>query len=361
MAYMCFFFFFFFLFINISWSESAQMVPAIFVFGDSLADVGNNNHIKLSTLKANFPHNGIDFSGGKATGRFSNGKNSADFLAEKVGLQISSPYLSLTSISNKSSVFLSGVSFASGGAGILDGNSNPFGESISLNKQIEYYSTVYGDIVQNLGSVEAQKHLSKSLFAVVIGSNDLLGFFKSDSTLRAKSTPQQFVDMLVSTLKDQLKRIYNLGARKLVIVGVGAIGCCPAQRIQNKTGDCNEEANYWSLKYNEGVKTVVQGITSELKDISYSFFDTYGVVLDYIKNPATYGFTEIRAACCGLGNLNAKVPCLPISRYCSNRKEHIFWDFYHPTERASSMFVDTLFDGSQQYVHPINVKQLIAI
>lgn len=57
-----------------------SIVPGIYMFGDSLVDVGNNNHLSLSLAKANFPHNGIDFPTGEATGRFSNGKNVADFL-----------------------------------------------------------------------------------------------------------------------------------------------------------------------------------------------------------------------------------------------------------------------------------------
>jgi len=60
-------------------ATAAAGVPAIYVLGDSLADVGNNNHLP-TILRADFPHNGVDFPGGKATGRFSNGKNSVDFL-----------------------------------------------------------------------------------------------------------------------------------------------------------------------------------------------------------------------------------------------------------------------------------------
>ncbi|XBH95757.1 hypothetical protein VPH35_086269 [Triticum aestivum] len=56
-------------------------VPALYVFGDSLADVGNNNHM-LTLIKADFTHNGMDYPGRKATGRFSNGKNSANFLVK---------------------------------------------------------------------------------------------------------------------------------------------------------------------------------------------------------------------------------------------------------------------------------------
>lgn len=57
-----------------------ESVPGVYIFGDSLVDVGNNNYLSLSLAKADFPHNGVDFPTGKATGRFSNGKNAADFL-----------------------------------------------------------------------------------------------------------------------------------------------------------------------------------------------------------------------------------------------------------------------------------------
>ena len=63
-------------------ADGGGRVPAIYVFGDSLADVGNNNYLPNAamTSKANFPHNGIDFPGGIPTGRFSNGYNGIDYL-----------------------------------------------------------------------------------------------------------------------------------------------------------------------------------------------------------------------------------------------------------------------------------------
>lgn len=62
--------------------SQAQLVPAAYMFGDSLIDVGNNNYMG-TIIKANFPYNGHDYPGGKATGRFSNGKNSADLLGKR--------------------------------------------------------------------------------------------------------------------------------------------------------------------------------------------------------------------------------------------------------------------------------------
>ncbi|XP_078150030.1 GDSL esterase/lipase At5g55050-like [Carex rostrata] len=330
------------------------IVPAVYVLGDSLADVGNNNHLQLSLLKANFPHNGVDYPGRRATGRFSNGKNFADFLAQNLGLQTSPPYLSLSSKSNSTSVYLTGVSFASGGAGVL--NSTNSGTCITFDQQIDYYSTVYGSIVQQLGTVQAQDHLSKSVFAIVIGSNELLNYAKSNSG--NKATPQQFVDSIIPTLQGQLKRIYNLGARRFAFIGTGPIGCTPALREQNKTKECNAGGNAASVLYNQAVSSLLNEMSTQFTDMSYSFLDTSTVLLQYIQQPSAYGFAEVKSACCGLGDLNAKVACLPIATYCSDRSNHIFWDFYHPTEATARMVVSTAFDGSAPLVYPLSIKQL---
>jgi hypothetical protein len=50
----------------------------------------------------------------------------------------------------------------------------------------------------------AQKRLSKSLFVIVIGSNDIFDYSGS-SDLQKKSTPQQYVDSMVLTIKGLLK------------------------------------------------------------------------------------------------------------------------------------------------------------
>lgn len=351
------FFFFFIILIFVHFKvTSSQQVPAIYVFGDSLVDVGNNNYLTLSLAKANYPPNGVDFPGRKATGRFCNGKNAADFLAKKVGLATSPPYLSLKSNSN----FLTGVSFASGGAGIFNGTDEFYRQSIPLTKQIEQYSKVHEKLVQELGIQGTEMHVSKSLFAIIIGSNDLFGYFGS-SKLRKKTTPQEYVDKMVVTIKEQLKRLHSIGARKLVVVGVGPIGCCPAERRRDMMGGCFEEANQWAVKYNDGLKSTLHELKSEFNDINYSYFDTYDVMLNLIQNPASYGFTEVRAACCGFGKLKAEAPCLPLSAYCSNRSDHIFWDLYHPSEAASGILVQLMYDGPSEYSFPLNVKQLIAL
>ncbi|KAL9691035.1 hypothetical protein QQ045_011452 [Rhodiola kirilowii] len=92
----------------------AATVPAIFVFGDSLIDAGNNNYIKTLS-KANYKPNGIDF--GRATGRFTNGRTFIDVLGQKIGVNgFIPPFMAPTT---KGTVILKGVNYASGSAGIL--------------------------------------------------------------------------------------------------------------------------------------------------------------------------------------------------------------------------------------------------
>lgn len=70
-----------FLLVNVATCQDAgdgrmSLVPAMFIFGDSLIDNGNNNNLP-SFAKANYFPYGIDFDGGP-TGRFSNGYTMVD-------------------------------------------------------------------------------------------------------------------------------------------------------------------------------------------------------------------------------------------------------------------------------------------
>nr|TKV92738.1 hypothetical protein SEVIR_9G179900v2 [Setaria viridis] len=147
-------------------------VTALFVFGDSQLDVGQTS----------FPHNGVDYPGHLATGRFSNGHNLADFMA----------YRSISNTTENYSIFLNGVNFASGGAGVLDITNKvrsvgtirgAIGLVISLDEQIERdYSSVYEGLVQKLGKNHASIHLARSIFAVGTSGNDIATCVLTDPT-----------------------------------------------------------------------------------------------------------------------------------------------------------------------------------
>ncbi|KAF8722012.1 hypothetical protein HU200_022636 [Digitaria exilis] len=334
---------------------AAGPVPAIYVLGDSLADVGNNNHL-VTLLRADFAHNGIDYPGHKATGRFSNGKNSVDFLADSLGLASPPPYLAVAKNSNAN--YANGVNFASGGAGVSNATNKD--QCLSFDKQLDYLSSVSASLAQSLGQSQAATHLAKSLFAITIGSNDIIHYAKSSSS-SSDPSPQPFVDSLAQTLSAQLQRLYDMGARKLVFLGVGPVGCCPSLRELSSTKDCSAVANDAAVRYNAAAASLLGAMAAKHADMSYALFDSSAALLRFIDSPAANGFAEAKAACCGLGDMNAKIGCTPLSLYCANRTGYVFWDFYHPTEATARKLTAMAFDGSAPLISPMNIRQLSAL
>ncbi|XP_040370153.1 GDSL esterase/lipase At5g55050-like [Rosa chinensis] len=102
-------------------SHSQPSVPALYIFGDSTADVGTNNYLPRSRARADFPYNGIDFPQSRPTGRFSNGFNTIDYLAQYLKFYESPPPFLSFSDSNiaKFLIKTKGINFASGGSGLL--------------------------------------------------------------------------------------------------------------------------------------------------------------------------------------------------------------------------------------------------
>ncbi|CAN0879974.1 GDSL esterase/lipase At5g03810 [Linum grandiflorum] len=94
------------------------LVPSLTIFGDSVADVGNNNHL-ITLIRANFPPYGRDFADHRPTGRFSNGKLAIDITADFLGFHTYPPAYLSQDAENLADV-VTGVNFASGASGLLD-------------------------------------------------------------------------------------------------------------------------------------------------------------------------------------------------------------------------------------------------
>ncbi|CAL4926032.1 unnamed protein product [Urochloa decumbens] len=343
------------------------LAPALYVLGDSQADVGNNNNLVLSPLRANFPRNGIDYPGQQAAGRFSNGHNFVDFLAGSLELASPPPYHSISNATaGRFSTFLNGVNFASGGAGVLDLTNK--GQCFSFHHQIERdYLNVHSELVQQLGGEpQAMAHLAKSIFTVAIGGNDIIFRALPPSVtvdlpaveLQVLS-PQRFIELMAKTLERQLQRLYELGMRRLFFVGAAPIGCVPLMRELNLlTNECHPGANDMSVQYNAAVASILHDMGTRHQDFRYSFFDTYAALMQYINEPQSNGYAEVKAACCGLGENKAMYRCGRVSQVCPDRTDHVFWDLVHPTEATSRKLTGVAFAGSEPLVSPMNVRRL---
>ncbi|CAN6206635.1 unnamed protein product [Urochloa humidicola] len=337
--------------------------PPMYVFGDSTLDVGNNNFLKGTNVpKANMLYYGVDFPG-FPTGRLSNGRNTADFIAKKIG-HVSSPppYLSLASSSSLlvSTALTIGTSFASGGAGILD--STNAGNTIPLLKQVEYLGATKSKMVTAVGSDAVSAQLAESLVLIGIGGNDLSAFANAEQAHNRSAAEQQsdtaaFYDSLISNYSAAITDLYSLGARKFAIITVGLAGCLPVARVLDAAGACSDRRNQLAAGFNDALRSLLAA--GRLPGLSYSVADSLGLMADTFGDPAASGFTDIADACCGGGRLGAEADCLPNSTLCADRDHYYFWDRVHPTQRAAMLRALAFYHGPPKYTTPINFKQLL--
>nr|GMC97158.1 GDSL esterase/lipase At2g23540 [Ipomoea batatas] len=337
---------------------------ASFIFGDSLVDAGNNNY--LSTLsKANIAPNGIDFkpSGGNPTGRYTNGRTIGDIIGEGLGQShYSTPFLAPNC---SGQALLYGVNYASGGGGIMNGTGRIFVNRLSMDIQVDYFNITRQEIDKLLGGEKAKEFITKkSIFSITIGSNDFLNNYLLpvlSMGTRISETPDAFIDDLISHLRGQLTRLYQLDARKFIIGNVGPIGCIPYQKTINqlKENECVELANQLATQYNSRLKELLGDLNKNLPGATFVHLNVYDLVLELITNYAKYGFTTSTKACCGNGGQFAGiVPCGPTSSMCSDRDKHVFWDPYHPSEAANIIIAKQLLKGDPKYVSPMTLLEL---
>ncbi|ONK66201.1 uncharacterized protein A4U43_C06F5280 [Asparagus officinalis] len=319
---------------------SASSPPVTFVFGDSLTDVGNNNHLQLSLAKSNYPWYGIDYKTGQPTGRFSNGRTIGDIISAKLGIESPPPYLSL---SMDDDAILQGINYASGGAGILNETGFYFIEKLSFDDQITSFEKTKEAIKSKIGEKAAENLCNQALYFIGLGANDYVNNYLQPFLADAQAyTHDDFVELLMTALNGQLRRLYRLGARKMVFHGLGPLGCIPSQRVKSDSGQCLENVNQYVQEFNSQVQKLLVSLNSKLPGAQLSFADSYNIVMDLIVNPHHYGFKISNTSCCNVDTSIGGL-CLPNSNLCSNRRDYVFWDAFHPSDAANQVIADQLF------------------
>lgn len=86
-----------------------------------------------------------------------------------------------------------------------------------------------------------------------------------------------------------LQLLYSLGARQLMVFGLGPMGCIPLQRVLSSSGECQDRTNNLALSFNKATSNLLDGLSSRLPNATYKFGDAYDVVADVISNPSKYG------------------------------------------------------------------------
>ncbi|XP_068325312.1 GDSL esterase/lipase At1g29670-like isoform X1 [Pyrus communis] len=351
-------------------------VPCFFIFGDSVADPGNNN--KLPTLaKVNYKPYGIDFPAGP-TGRFCNGRNIVDILglrlfstfifffelllrtitetiyAELLGFE---NYIPAFAYANGTDI-LQGVNYASGAAGIRKESGKQLGARISMGEQLKNHRTTVLRIIDIFGKKSlAKNQLNQCLYSVGMGSNDYINnyFMPQYYTTSQKYTLEEYADVLIKQYTRQILKLHQYGARKVALVGLGLIGCTPdAIKNYGTNGSaCVDIMNNASQIFNGKLVSLVDELNTNLTDSQFIYINSYGMG----SGDATLaGFKVLNAGCCEADEVGQ---CVPDLTPCQNRSEYVFWDSFHPTEAGNLISASRTYTASEPSdTYPMDMSQL---
>ncbi|OVA00969.1 Lipase [Macleaya cordata] len=344
------------------------LVPALFVFGDSSVDCGTNNYLGTFARADLVPY-GRDFDTHTPTGRFCNGRIPVDYLALRLGLPFVPAFLGQGGTVED---MIHGVNFASASAGIIFSSGSELvnqifflfsGQHISLTQQFQQAMDTFDQFILSLGEEAATDIISKSVFYLSIGSNDFIHYYlRNVSRVQSLYLPWSFSQLLVTTVKQDLKSLYNANVRRIVVMGLAPIGCAPHYLWQynSKNGECVEEINDLVMEFNFAMRYMVEELSKELVDANIIFCDVYEGSMEIIMNREHYGFEVTTDACCGLGPYRGWIMCLSPQMACDNASTHLWWDQFHPTDAVNKILADNVWSSQHMNMcYPMNLQDLI--
>lgn len=93
---------------------------------------------------------------------------------------------------------------------------------------------------------------------------------------------------------DQLtsQTLYNYGARKVAVHGLGLVGCTPYEMSRHSLNDsCVEYINTTVQLFNLNLKLLVDEFNSNtsLEDAKFTYLNLYDMSMEVIKQPSAFG------------------------------------------------------------------------
>ncbi|EEF40427.1 zinc finger protein, putative [Ricinus communis] len=296
---------------------------AFFAFGDSLVDSGNNNYL-ATTARPDAPPYGIDYPTHQPTRRFSNGLNIPDLICEQIGSE--SPFYLDPSL--KGQKLLSGANFASAGIGIPNDTGIQFViKYIRMHRQLEYFQQYQKRVQALIGADQTERLVSEALVLITVGGNDFVNNYylvPFSARSRQYSLPD-YVKYLISEYRKLLMKLYQLGARRVLVTGTGPLGCVPAElAIRGTNGGCSAELQRAASLYNPQLVEMLNEVNGKIGRDVIIGVNTQQMNLDFVNDPEAFGFTKSKIACCGQGPYNGIGLCTSLSNLCPNHNLYAF-------------------------------------
>lgn len=266
----------------------------IFVFGDSLSDIGNAYKYTFGSIPKSPPY---------YKGHFSNYKIWIEYLADILNI----PENSL-------------IDYAFGGAKVIyDGEGFP---SPSLKDQIETYLS-FNDFID-----------PSALYVVWGGSNDIINHnFHADNMDKMHN--------IIYVLQTEIEKLITRGAKYFIIPSVADLGKNP-QTWNLHDPNISYNNSEKSKIYNQLLREMIFNLEQKYSQIKIISFDILPLLNSALSNPQKFGFNVVYK------------PCNPywVTSYgdeiCNNPDDYIFFDELHPTTKIHRLFAEKISQYLQE-------------
>jgi phospholipase/lecithinase/hemolysin len=235
---------------------------------------------------------------------------------------------------------------------------------IHIASQLVYFEQYQRRLSSLVGPERTARLVNGALVLITLGGNDFVNNYYAvpySPRSREFSLPD-FIAYILSEYRQILARLYELGARRVLVQGVGPIGCVPSElALHSLDGSCDPELQRAAAAYNARLMAELGELNSRYGDGVFVGVNTQRIHNDFVEDPSAFGFTTATQACCGQGRFNGVGLCTVVSRLCNDRDAYVFWDAFHPTERANRLIVQQFMSGSLDVISPMNLSTVLAV
>jgi phospholipase/lecithinase/hemolysin len=275
----------------------------IYIFGDSLSDVGNVQNV-YSTL----PHppgapSTVPGAPYDSAGRASNGPIYIDTLARGLGFT-----------ATPSST--GGNDYAYGGA----------------RTRYQVFGPPFMGILDQISAFRSAPGAADAgaLYVVWGGANNLQDIIMGRS-LDVLGQPIPGAYETISDLVSGILRLYAEGARSFFVPNVPDLALTP--RVGEYGAAAQAGARQLSLLFNARLSAALQQLEASHADLDIITFDTYTALNRIVANPTRYGIANTTNRCY-TGN---DMTFTGGGTVCANPDSYLFWDGIHPTSQVHAI------------------------
>lgn len=302
---------------------AAQATPFtnLFVFGDSLSDIGNAFIATGGTVP--------DPTYYTSPGHFTNAQTYAEILWSDLGFA-GTPQPSLNG----------GTNFAFGGARSRYGSTNlvdngfgvlvapPLGTPAppspdSFVGQINSYLALTGGVAD-----------PNALYVGWTGGNDIRDIAVL-AGLGQVTEAQDLFNQSIADVAGALSSLIAAGARNLLLPGITNVGLTPEGQSQGPAAAAFLSAQ--AALYNQAIDQALLAFNA-IPDLELTRVDTFDFLGEVVGNPGGFGLANTSAPCLQ-GFFVDQATGGPITT-CANPESFAFWDIIHPSSRLHELLAE---------------------